>query len=208
MTGFLLIRHAHCDPLGHAISGRTPGVHLSTQGRAQADELAGRLAQLAISAIYSSPLERTLETAAPLASRLMLSVQQEPGLIELDFGQWTGKTLDQLRGDPQWTQFNTFRSGARIPGGESTAEVLVRAVDAVERIGRAHRGRLVALVSHGDVLRTLLTYYLGMPLDLLFRLEISPASVSVVRISEHGPEVSAVNSSGDLPFSGVSRWKR
>jgi len=208
MTGFLLIRHAHCDPLGHAISGRTPGVHLSTQGRAQADELAGRLAQLAISAIYSSPLERTLETAAPLASRLMLSVQQEPGLIELDFGQWTGKTLDQLRGDPQWTQFNTFRSGARIPGGESTAEVLVRAVDAVERIGvlRAHAVRHGPgpLPTETDALRGAVR----MPLDLLFRLEISPASVSVVRISEHGPEVSAVNSSGDLPFSGVSRWKR
>jgi probable phosphomutase (TIGR03848 family) len=209
MTAFLLIRHAHCAPVGHAISGRTVGVHLSTQGRLEAEELAGRLSLLAISAIYSSPLERALETAGPLASRLAVPVQEAPGLLEVDFGQWTGKTLDQLQGDPEWITFNTFRSGARIPGGESTGEVLARALNAVEQIGKAHAGdQLVALVSHGDVLRTLLTYYLGMPLDLLFRLEISPASVSVIRIQEHGPEVLSVNSSGVLPLPVASRWKR
>ena len=209
MTGFLFIRHAHCGPVGRAISGRTPGVHLSTQGRVQADELADRLSGLAISAIYSSPLERALETAAPLASKLAMPVQQAPGLLELDFGRWTGKALDELRGEAEWTKFNTFRSGARIPGGESMPEVLVRALDAVEQIGRVHPGtQLVAVVSHGDVLRSLLVYYLGMPLDLLFRLEISPASVSVVDLLEHGPEVLAVNSTGDLPVPIASRWKR
>ena len=203
MPSFLLIRHALCDPIGRFIAGRSPGVHLNDHGRVQATELARRLSGLPISTIYSSPLERALETAAPLAATLGLPVIPTEDLQEVDFGDWTSKSLQELHGLPAWTRFNSFRSGSRIPGGESMDEVLSRGLRVVEQISTSasESNRLVALVSHGDVLRVLLTYYLGVPLDLLFRLELSPASVSVVQIEEHGPRVLLLNFTADWPQS-------
>jgi probable phosphomutase (TIGR03848 family) len=201
MTTFLLIRHAQCDPIGHVIAGRTPGVHLNAEGRVEAEALADRLSGLAISAVYSSPLERTLETAAAIATRHGLGVIEEPGLIEVDFGDWTGKTLRELDGQPEWRRFNHFRSGTRIPGGESMAEVLSRTVNAVDAIWKARHqpGTLVALVSHGDVLRCLVAHLLGLPLDFLLRFEISPSSVSVATLDEYGPRVLLLNSMTGWP---------
>ena len=189
MTTFLLIRHALCDPVGRSIAGRTSGVHLNAEGRVEAEALARRLGEVAISAIYSSPLERALETAAPIAAHQGVPVIQAPGLLELDFGDWTGKTLQELDRLPQWKDFNIYRSGTQIPGGEGMGDVLARALGEVNRIRARHPGSemVVAVVSHGDVLRALIAHFLGVPLDLFQRLEISPASVSVVALETMDP---------------------
>src|SRR3954469_21585527 len=115
---FLLIRHGACEPVGKRIAGRMPGVRLNEQGRLQASMLVGRLADLPIRAIYSSPLERALETAEPLSRRLDLPVQKDDAFNEVDYGHWTGKSLESLAPLPEWQRYNQFRGGVRIPSGE------------------------------------------------------------------------------------------
>ncbi|HEY9014349.1 MAG TPA: histidine phosphatase family protein [Gemmatimonadales bacterium] len=195
MTTFLLIRHATCDPVGRAIAGRAPGVHLNATGRSQADRLAERLSSLRLEALYSSPLERALETARPIARSQGLSVETLEGLNEIEFGEWTGKSLEELDPLPTWRAFNGSRSTARIPGGENMAEVLSRAREELDRLRQIHPGpaRLVAAVSHGDVLRAILTHALGMSLDYMQRLEVDPASVSVLSWEEYGTRVIQTN---------------
>jgi probable phosphomutase (TIGR03848 family) len=205
MTTFLLIRHALCDPVGHSIAGRRPGVHLNTEGRQQAVRLAERLSGLSVVGLYSSPLERAIETAGPIAHTHGLEVQPAPGFVEVDFGDWTGRSLAELEPLPQWRSFNQFRSGTRIPGGETMGEVLTRSLKEMERLGRLHSGSQgsIVVVSHGDVLRMLLTHALGMATDLLHRLELSPASVSVLQMEEYGPRILLLNSTQGWP-AGVA----
>lgn len=193
MTTFLLIRHAAGDHVGKTIVGRSPGVHLNELGRRQADRLAEQLSAEPVQAIYSSPLERARETAEPIARRLGLEVRTADEITELDFGDWTGRSLDELAADPTWQRFNTFRSGTRIPGGELMQEVQTRIVSYIERLRTESPEGSIALVSHGDVIRGAVAYYLGMPLDLLLRLEISPASVTAIAIAGEGPQVLYVN---------------
>jgi broad specificity phosphatase PhoE len=201
VTTFLLIRHASCDPVGRSIAGRKPGVHLNAEGSEQAARLAERLTALSIDGLYSSPLERAMETAEPIGSRQHLDIQPAAGLLEVDFGSWTGKTLSELELVPEWRSFNQFRSGTRIPGGENMAEVLSRSLGELERLRRLHPspGALVAVVSHGDVLRMLLTHALGMPADLLHRLELSPASVTVLQVEDYGIRLLLLNSTEGWP---------
>jgi broad specificity phosphatase PhoE len=198
MTTFLLIRHALCDPVGKAIAGRAAGIHLNRIGKDQANRLTVRLEDVTISAVYSSPLERALETAGPFASRKTLPVQVAQGLNEIDFGDWTGRTLAELDQLPEWRAFNSFRSGIRIPGGEMMMEVLARATGEIERLQAAHPAPtdVVALVSHGDVLRGIVCHALGIPPDLLQRIELSPASVSVLVREGTGNRVLLLNSTG------------
>jgi len=193
MTTFALIRHAAHGLLGHAIVGRTPGVALSPEGLAEAEELAGRLAATPVGAIYSSPLERARQTAEVIAARLRLEVQIVDELNEIDFGEWTNRTLVDLHELEEWRRFNKFRSGSRIPKGETMVEVQGRMLQLIERLCRAHPAGTVALVSHGDVIKAALVHYLGAPLDLFQRIEISPASVSIVGIERHGPQLLLVN---------------
>jgi probable phosphomutase (TIGR03848 family) len=189
----LLIRHGMCDPVGHGIAGRTPGVHLNEEGRRSAAALAETLAAYPILAVHSSPLERAVETAQPLAARVGVPVELAPALTELDFGAWTGRTLEELRPLPGWRIWNEARGSARIPGGESMAEVLSRALEWVESARhRPHEG-IVAAVTHGDVIRALLTHFLEMPVDRLLRLEVEPASVSVIRWEGDEPRLLALN---------------
>jgi probable phosphoglycerate mutase len=187
MTTFLLIRHALCDPVGKSIAGRTPGIHLNAAGRAQAARLALRLGTLPIAAIRSSPLDRALETAQPLAGILGLPVTEDAGLTEMDFGDWTGRTLAELDDSPGWRDFNERRSSIRIPGGETMAEVVSRSLATLGQVQSIPElsGRMVAVVSHGDVLRSLVAHCIGMDPDAIHRLEIEPASVSVLA-SEDG----------------------
>jgi probable phosphomutase (TIGR03848 family) len=205
VTTFLLIRHALCDPVGKAIAGRAPGVHLNPAGRQQAAELAAWLAPLPIRSIYSSPLERAVETATPLAARIGLPVVRVEGLSEVDFGDWTGRSLEDLAAVPGWHDFNARRSTARIPNGETMAEVVSRAGRALAdiRLEDASPDRLVAVVSHGDVLRGLLTDFLAMPADELARLEIAPASVTVVSLQGQAPRVLLLNATLGWP-EGIS----
>ena len=193
MITLFLIRHGMCDPVGHAIAGRTPGVHLNEEGRRSAAALAERLAAYPILTVHSSPLERAVETAQPLAARVGVPVELAPGLTELDFGAWTGRTLEELRPLPGWRIWNEARGSARIPGGESMAEVLSRALEWVESARQRPGEGIVAAVTHGDVIRALLTHFLDMPVDRLLRLEIEPASVSVIRWEGDEPRLLALN---------------
>jgi broad specificity phosphatase PhoE len=201
MTTFLLIRHAHCDPLGQAIAGRAEGVHLNARGRREALALGQRLSPLELAAVYSSPLERAVETATPISESQGLPIEPAPGMIEVDFGEWTGRSLAELDGLPQWKAFNSFRSGTRIPGGECAAEVLARALAELQRIGREHPDaqELVAIVSHADVLRAVIAHFLGIPTDLYHRIELSPASVSVLALEPWGSRLLLLNSTDGWP---------
>lgn len=179
--------------LGVGISGWLPGVALNDAGRDEVSALAQDLIGTAVHALYTSPLERTRRTAGILAHSLGLEPIVCPELGELRFGIWTGKSFEQLRTDPQWQRFNTFRSGTRIPGGESMLDTQLRAVNIMSTLRDRHRDQTIALVTHGDVIKAALTYFLGIPLDLHSRLEISPASVSEVELTEEYVRVLRVN---------------
>jgi probable phosphoglycerate mutase len=202
LATFLLIRHAAHALGGDRIAGRTPGVPLSPDGRRQAAELSERLAALPVQALYCSPIQRARETAAPLAARWRLPVQVREEISELDFGEWSGQPLDELRPQERWQRFNRFRSGTRAPGGELMLETQARIVTFMQALRDEHPDQFVALVSHGDVIKSAVAYYLGVPLDLFQRLEIGLASVSVVHIGDYGPWVLCVNETGrvSLPY--------
>ena len=193
MTRFLFIRHAVTEVLGKRIAGRMSGVPLAPAGYEQAHRIARRLAGAGIRAIYSSPQERARETARILAGASNEQVQISSELDELDYGDWTGQVIDELQSVPQWQAFNTARSCTRIPNGELITEVQARVVGFMEQLRARHLEESVALVTHGDVIRAALAYYLGSPLDLMLRLEISPASVSIIEIERHGPSIRCVN---------------
>lgn len=195
MTTILLIRHGENDTIGKRLMGRLPGVHLNDNGRKQAEQLAQALGSAPIKAIYSSPLERAMETAEPLARALNLAVQAAPGIAELACGDWQGKTLKQLGRLKVWKVVQEKPSTFRFPGGESFVEAQMRAAAEVGRILAAHEEQdLVALFSHGDIIRLLVAHFLGVPLDLFQRLSANPASISVVHVDQKGrPHVAHVN---------------
>lgn len=193
MTVFHLVRHGEHALQGRLIAGRSDGIGLSPKGRAEAAAVAERLAREEIEAIYASPLDRTRETAAILAGRLDLPVALRDDLIELDFGEWTGLTFDQVRNDERWLPWRGCRSIAAIPGGESWRQVQDRVVGALFDLRRRHPGGAVALVSHGDVIRAALLFGLGMPLDLYNRIEIGTGSISTIRIEEDQIRIPALN---------------
>lgn len=199
MTIFFLIRHALHSLGGETIAGRLPDVHLSPGGQEQATQLAARLQAAPLKAIYCSPLERTRETAAAIGAPLELAPQTLPDLLELDFGDWMGQKLEALRPQEKWRQFNAFRSGTRAPNGELMLETQLRIVGCMERLREQHPNDAIALVSHGDVIKSAVAYFLGVPLDMFQRIEISPASVSIVAVADYGPWVLCVNHTGDLP---------
>jgi probable phosphoglycerate mutase len=189
----LLIRHATNPNVGRGLTGWLPGVSLDEEGRKQADRLADRLAATPLDAIYSSPLERALETAAPLARRRSLEIVQNADLGELRFGEWQGRTYAELEHDSLWRRFNEYRSSTAAPGGEMMIEAQVRMVRALSGIALAHPGGSAAVFSHADAIKSGLMHILGMPLDLHLRLDIPPASVSVVQMSPGFARVLGIN---------------
>jgi probable phosphoglycerate mutase len=195
---FLLIRHGAHLLGGETIAGRAPGVSLSPLGREQVRAMAERVAAAPVAAIYSSPVDRTRQTAEALASRLGLPVHLNDNLAEIDFGAWTGATLAELRAQEPWKRWSAFRSGSGAPAGERMLAVQARIVAEMLALRERHAGEVVALVSHGDVIKAALAYWLGVPLDLFQRIEISLASVSVVRLAEYGPWVLAVNGTPEI----------
>jgi probable phosphomutase (TIGR03848 family) len=197
VTIFLLIRHGSNDLIeSNILAGRSKGVHLNDQGRQQAENLAGYLAHLPLAAVYSSPLERTMETAEPIARRHNRTVQVLPAVNEVEFGSWTGLSFEALANDPQWKAFNLSRSSTRIPSGEIGLEVQLRMIVALEKLRRIHPREIIALVSHGDPIRSVVAHCVGMPLDGILRFTVDPASVSVVDFAYAVPRVLCVNSSG------------
>lgn len=201
MTLVLLIRHARCDPTGDSLAGRTPGVHLDATGQQQAAELSRALGAMRIDACYSSPLERAQETAAPIAAAQGVPVQTLDTLLEVDFGEFTGRRFPELEGDPRWRRWNAERSTARLPGGESMGEVVARASAALAHVRAAHPDGTVALVSHGDVIRAALASLLDLPLERSLRLAVSPASIAAARLWPDWAELLSLNwrAGGSLP---------
>ncbi len=175
------------------LAGRTTGHALDAIGRAEAVRLADALAGRPLAAIVASPLERAQETAAAIAGRHGMPVETDPALVEIDFGAWTGATLDSLHGTEAWRRYNAFRGTACSPDGEPMLAVQMRAVSAMVRLREAHPGAEVVLVSHADVIKAALAHFLAMPLDLFQRIEIAPASRSLVRLGADWVRVEAVN---------------
>ncbi|CAH0289223.1 Phosphoserine phosphatase 1 [Arthrobacter sp. Bi83] len=197
------MRHGETPTTGKVLPGRAPGLHLSDRGRAQADRVAERLAGLPVDGVYSSPLERTRETAEPAAARTGLAVQEDAGLIECDFGEWTGVQLAELAGLPQWQTVQHSPSAFRFPGGESFTQMQARIVGALEALCAAHAGGVVVCFSHADPIKAAVAHALGTHLDLFQRIAISPGSVSAIAYVEgQAPAVLMVNSTSE-PLSGL-----
>lgn len=198
-TLLLLVRHGRTATTGKVLPGRARGLHLSEEGRAQAEAVAERLEALGkVDAVYASPLERTRETAAPIGRRLGLPVQAERGLLECDFGAWTGGELKALARKPEWRTVQRWPSGFRFPEGESFVEMQTRVTDTLRRLAAAHPGGRVVAVSHADPIKAAVADAVGTHLDLFQRIVVSPCSVSAVLYGPGGPVVLAVNSVGDL----------
>ncbi|MDQ6726784.1 MAG: histidine phosphatase family protein, partial [Actinomycetota bacterium] len=172
-TLVLLVRHGQTPTTGKLLPGRAPGLHLSETGQAQARGVAERLADAKISAIYASPLERTRETAAPLAAALGMKVKLDKGLLEADIGDWTGQELKTVAKSPEWKIVHSYPSGFRFPGGESFVEMQTRIVSALDRLRRAHPGETIVAVSHADTIKAAVAHALGTHLDLFQRIVIS-----------------------------------
>ena len=193
MTIFYLLRHGEHALQGRIAAGRTPGIGLSERGQGEAAWAAERLANANIAAIYASPLERAQETAGIIGRRLDLPVNVRHDLSELDFGEWTGLTFDEIRKDARWLVWAAHRSVACIPGGETMREVQRRVVEAMMEMRETHPDDSIVMVSHGDVLRAALMFALAMPIDFYGRIEVATASVSTIRIDAHGIRVIAIN---------------
>lgn len=196
----MLVRHGRTATTGKVLPGRAPGLHLSEEGRRQADAVAVRIATLPRppSAVYASPLERAMETAAPIARALHLRVRTAPGLLECDFGDWTGARLSALRRRREWRTVQSAPSTFRFPRGESFAEMQARAWEAVLALGAQHRGETIVAVSHADPIKAVVATALGVPLDLFQRAVVGTCSVSVVVVGAGSPLVLCVNALGEL----------
>jgi probable phosphomutase (TIGR03848 family) len=181
-----LIRHAVTAETGAALSGRQSGIPLSAAGVTMAERVAGELGHLPVRAIYSSPILRCRQTARPIGAARDLVPAIDRGLIEADYGTWTGRSLKSLYRLKAWHRLMESASRFRFPQGETLEEVQRRAVVSVEAMADRHRSDAVAAVSHADVIRVILAHYLGMPLDLVHRLSVGPASISVVELHQSG----------------------
>ncbi|MBO0693559.1 MAG: histidine phosphatase family protein [Acidimicrobiaceae bacterium] len=224
-TLVLFVRHGTTPTTGQVLPGRAPGLHLSDAGRAQAKRVAERLATwveqsppppatgrgrrrqngdrskstgLRLAAVYASPMERTRETASPIAAALGLRVAVRRGLIECDFGEWTGAELKTLFKKPEWTTVQRFPSGFGFPGGESFSGMQARMVETTAALVAEHPGEAIVAVSHADPIKAVVAAALGTHLDLFQRIVISPCSVTAISYGTAGPTVLAVNSTGSL----------
>lgn len=200
-TLVVLVRHGTTATTGKVLPGRARGLHLSEQGREQAAAVAERLARWAtagrskrrIGGVYCSPLERTRETAAPIAAALGLEARVHRGLLECDFGEWTGAELKKLMKLPEWLTVQRWPSGFRFPGGESFKAMQARIVAALADLRSRHPGETVVAVSHADPIKAAVADAIGSHLDLFQRILVSPASVTAIAYGPLGPTVLAVN---------------
>jgi broad specificity phosphatase PhoE len=192
-TTLFLIRHASHPLLGRILVGRTPNVSLGPEGLDQARRVGRRFAGQPIRAVQSSPQPRARETAAPIAEGVNIPVEIASEVDEVDVGEWAGREFETLNADPRWELWNRERSSARAPGGESMLEVQDRVVAHIDRVRSSHPGGKVVIVSHADVIRAAVLYYLGLPLNAFDRIEISPASVSTLLIGDWGAKIFSLN---------------
>lgn len=197
-TTVLLVRHGQTPTTGKVLPGRAKGLHLGDTGIAQAERAGERIASLErVSAIYASPMERTQQTAAPIAKATKLRIRTRAGLNECDFGKWTGRKLADLRKLAEWQTVQRYPSGFRFPGGESFAEMQARITGAIVDLVAEHPGETIVCVSHADTIKAAVAHALGTHLDQFQRIVISPCSISAIVYTPGGPIVLAVNSTGD-----------
>lgn len=198
MARILLVRHAPTPETGTKLTGRLGGVHLGDEGRAIAGRTADNLAGVKIKAVYASPIERTWQTAEAVASRHGLEPIAEDGLLEVDYGDWSGRTLKSLYRLKAWRVVQVTPSRMTFPNGENLADAQRRAVATVERLAALHTNQTIAAVTHADVIKSAVAHFVGTPLDQFQRIGVSPASVTVIDIPRHGPpRVTALNTNGD-----------
>jgi broad specificity phosphatase PhoE len=194
MIRILLIRHGDTDLSGRVVYGRMPGVHLNEQGRAQAEAAGLAIRErYRLNQVISSPMERAVETAKFIAEPQNLGISIEEAFNELDVGEWLGKRVEELQTLPEWTQYNRVRSLYSPLGGEALIDVQQRSWNALGKIVREHAEDTVAVVTHGDVIRSLLLLFIGAPLDHVLRLEVAPGSVSEILFGPGEPLVRRVN---------------
>jgi broad specificity phosphatase PhoE len=180
MTRAFLIRHGSCHGITQSLMGRTPGIHLNDEGLAQARDVAELLAREHIEAVYTSPLARARETARIIAQRCSVPVRSDDAFCELDFGSWTRLTFQVLESDPLWFEFNRYRSRVTPPNGESPVAAQARAVTRLNELARAHTGHGIALVTHADIIRSILCDCERVPLDDLLRYNVEVGSITVL----------------------------
>ena len=197
-TLVVLVRHGQTATTGKLLPGRAPGLHLADAGRAQADKAAQRLGAMGgIAAVYASPLERTRKTAAPIGKAVGQRVRTNRGLLECEFGDWTGRKLADLNKLPDWKTVQGAPSTFRFPGGESFTEMQTRICSEIDRLVAKHPGERIVCVSHADPIKAAVAQAQGVHLDLFQRIVISPCSITPILYGAGAPIVLAVNSTGD-----------
>ncbi len=196
-TLVLLVRHGQTPTTGKLLPGRAPGLHLADVGVQQAQKAAARIAELkTVDAIYASPLERARETAAPIGAARGMKVQIDKGLLECEFGDWTGAELKNLMKLPEWGTVQRAPSTFRFPNGESFTEMQTRMVTAVDRLRAKHVGGTIVCVSHADPIKALVAHAMGTHIDLFQRIVISTCSITAIAYGMGAPVVLTVNSTG------------
>jgi probable phosphoglycerate mutase len=193
MTVLYLVRHGVTSHTGRKLSGWMPGVHLSDEGRREAEAAAVALEKVRFAAVYSSPIERCFETAEIVAEPHRLEVLVREDLGEVDYGAWTDRSFKMLMRTKLWGRVQRWPSGVRFPDGESLREVQGRSVAALEDICSEYPRKTVCVVSHADVIRLVAAHYLGVHIDLFQRLSIGPGSITILAVGDDGPKVIAVN---------------
>jgi probable phosphomutase (TIGR03848 family) len=194
MTTFWLVRHGVTSHTGSRLTGWMPGVHLTDRGADEVRALADWLARVPLQAVYSSPIDRTIETARLMAAPHRLRVRTRRGLGEVEYGTWTNRPIGALMKTKLWGMVQRWPSAARFPDGETLREVQFRAVGEIERLAEEHPKEAVCCVSHGDVIKLIAAHYMGVHIDLFQRIVINPASVSVISVDPRGPYVLSLNS--------------
>ena len=194
MPTLLLIRHGENDYLKkNKIPGSLPGIHLNTRGRQQAAELARTLSPLPIKALYSSPLERAVETAEPLSQSLGLEIQLRPDLTDTDVGAWEGRSWKVLGRTRLWKVIQETPSQFQFPGGETFVQTQLRIVRTLDAIARAHTEELIAVVFHADPIKMAVAHYLGLPLDNFQQLTAHTGSVTILKMDGSFVKLLALN---------------
>lgn len=197
-TTLLLVRHAACEQMAEALVGRGADVPLTPYGLKQLDALAQVFAQeqasgTATATVYCSPRRRARMTAEAIARAASCELQADEHVDEVNFGEWTGRSFEALNEDPRWRMWNQQRSRARAPNGESMLDVQRRIVNRIEALAAQHRDARIVVVTHSEIIRTLLLHYLQLPLDAYSRLEISPAGRSSLQLDEWSVKITSIN---------------
>jgi probable phosphomutase (TIGR03848 family) len=202
VTIFYLVRHGVTSHTGHRLSGRMPDVHLSDAGRSEAQVAASSLEKVRLKSIYSSPIDRCLETARVIGGKQGLSVRTRRDLAEVEYGAWTNRSLKVVSRTKLWSSVQRWPAGVRFPEGESFVEIQSRGVAVLEDLRLRHPKDRICIVSHGDVIRLVMAHYMGIHLDLFQRIAVTPASISVLSVTDSGPLVLTLNAPPGSPLGG------